>query len=168
MTKAAAQVLASALEPTSPFHVHVKPGLQALGNHSNCVRESERKVTDSIDFDGATRAAHGHAHRWDYFLGVSGSPARKGGRKKSGSAAPPSGDSIVAVEVHSASEGEVKVVIAKKEKSGPLLRAQLRAGRSVARWVWVASGKTAISPNSKYTRLLATARIELVGAVLHL
>lgn len=147
-------VLSEALLEASWVRDHVKLGLQAMAEYSMCVGEKEYRVTDSLDFDEATRPQAPQENRWDYFIGArtQGQVGRGGQR-----------ECIVGIEVHSATDGKVKEVIAKKVASKPLLTVELHAGKSVERWVWVASGSVKFSPNSKYRRQLAAARIEFVG-----
>lgn len=144
-------VLARALKERSSIHAHLRPGRQGMGTHSDRVTEATFVVIDSVDFDEATRPLAPTEARWDYFLG-----ARPKAKSKSG-------DCIVGIEVHSATDREVAVVIAKKQASSPRLLAELRPDAPSRRWVWIASGKVRFSPNSKYRRRLAEARIEFPG-----
>jgi hypothetical protein len=124
-----------------------------MGAHSARVQATTLQVADSLDFDAAALAAAPQANRWDYVLGMKA--ARGSG-------------TLVAVEVHSATDGEVSVVIAKKTHSKPHLEGQLKPGVVVERWIWLASGSVRFSPNSKYRRLLAQNRIEFEGRNLKL
>ena len=147
-------VLSEALLEKSWVRDHVRIGLQAMGEYSMRVGEKEYRVTDSLDFDEATRPQAPRENRWDYFIGArEQTQTWRGGQR----------ECIVGVEVHSATDGNVKEVIAKKAASKPLLAVELHMGKSVQRWVWVASGSVKFSPNSKYRRQLASARIEFVG-----
>lgn len=144
-------VLRSSLLEESWVQDHVKLGLQGMKEHSARVIEKEYRVTDSVDFDTASRPQAPQENRWDYFIG-----ARE---QKQGA----SRECLVGIEVHSATDGNVRDVIAKKAASKPRLAEELCTGKSVQRWVWVASGSVKFSPNSKYRRQLAAARIEFVG-----
>lgn len=126
----------------------VKPGLQAMGQHSGRIDQPLRGAfLDAIDLDEATRADHPNDHRWDYLLGHESS-------------------NIVAVEVHSAETSQVSVVIAKKERSRAHLRAHLRSGCGVAAWYWVASSKVDLVPLDKQKLRLDQSGIQMVGKTL--
>jgi hypothetical protein len=149
-------VLSEALLGESWVQDHIKPGLQGMAGYSTRVSEKEYHVTDSVDFDTASRPQAPQDKRWDYFIGAREQKQRA------------SRECLIGVEVHSATDGEVREVIAKKAASKPLLAMELCAGKSVVRWVWVAHGSVKFSPNSKYRRQLAAARIEFVGRLLTL
>lgn len=146
-------VLQQALREGSQLVAGITPGLRAMGKYSDRVQVNTVSVTDSLELDEATRLVQPQAHRWDYLLGVT-KP------KKTGEGG---GDVVIGVEVHSATDGEVSVVIKKKESARAVLAAELRPGATVSRWCWIASGNVRFSPNSKYRRQLAEKRIEFVG-----
>ncbi len=134
-----------ALKPNSPLRPHVIPGKGAMGSYAERVIERSQRVTDSLDFDAATQPTHPNLPKWDYFLGL----ATRG---------------IIAIEVHTATDGKVKEVIKKKRHSMPLILAELIPGAAIGQWVWIGSGKTKFSPNSRYLRRLAEARIHYAGS----
>lgn len=117
-----------------------------MGSYSDRVEQKHCHATDGIDFDEATRPLAPQEHRWDYFIGVRASPKDRG--------------EIIGIEVHTAIDKNVKDVIAKKRASAPLLAAELLAGRSVGRWVWIASGKNGFASHDRVKRQLQEARIE--------
>lgn len=63
------------------------------------------------------------------------------------------------VEVHPAKEGEIRPVIRKKQASQKRMVDEMRAGRQVHPWVWLASGENRFSRSSKYRQQLAEAGI---------
>ena len=148
-------MLDGALVHTSPLRAAVKPGLQGLGKYSDRVHERQHSVIDSLDLDESTRLTDPQASRWDYVLGAKATLGATTGM-------------LVGVEVHSATDGEVRAIIAKKKSSKAVLQAHLKPGTTVSRWCWVASGKVKFTPNSKYRRLLAQEGIEFVGGSLAL
>ncbi|MGO9739977.1 MAG: hypothetical protein ACLPN5_00335 [Roseiarcus sp.] len=69
----------------------------------------------------------------------------------------------MAVEAHSAENKEIATVIKKREAALRQLREHLRDGKSVAKWLWVASGNVHFAPMEKATFQLAQSGIEFVG-----
>ncbi len=144
--KAAPQPVAAALQT----------GKQALSraHRAQVVCEDETRWTGSIELDEALEQdpAHGNANRWDYGLGYKDPDGR---------------ESAVWVEVHSAETGEVSTVINKLRwlkdylpTNCPDLSALTRAAPEKFRFVWVASGRYAILPNSPQLRALRTAGLD--------
>ena len=142
-----------ALKTNSALATVVKPGKQALrkGDRDRIEESRSTRVMDSLDLDTATRGTHGSENRWDYLLGTSRTDLQ-----------------LIAVEVHPANTGEARVVIAKKRVAQDMLRSNLAQGASVARWLWIASGKTCITRGMPEARLLDTAGILLVGSHLRI
>lgn len=140
------------LRQESTLRDWVQPGIQALSRADRRRIELARAnvVVDSIGLDAALKGEHPSTARWDYWIGV---------RSSTGP--------LVAVEVHPANEGEVKGVIAKKHWALDVANKHL-PNKSVAAWYWIASGKTSITTNSRESRQLADAGIELVGSRLRL
>jgi len=114
-------------------------GLQALGSNSRKVEiNSTRHLTGSVDIDSCVAASYPNDHRWDYVFGYK--------------------DRIYYVEVHPGTTGEVSVVIAKLNWLKQWRRhsaASLEASQHRSSYHWVSSGRTAITKNSKYSRILA-------------
>ena len=133
----------------------VKSGFQALGSHSRSVRTKHRNVsvTGSIDLDSALSAAEPQAARWDYGIGV---------RTQKG-------EQLEWVEVHPASSGEVKVVLAKldwlKEKIDGWPQANGH-GVSQHRFHWVPTGSVRV--DEKRRRQMNSKGITLSSAPLSL
>jgi hypothetical protein len=142
-----------ALKQESALVAAVHPGKRALrrGDRERVVESAAVRVIDSLDLDAQTAAERGNENRWDYLLGTTQSNLP-----------------LIAVEVHPANTGEVKVLIAKKRAAEKVLRSVLKPGAIVKRWYWIASGKTVITRNTPESRMLDAAGIRLVGSYLHL
>ncbi len=140
------------LRTDSALRDWIQPGIQALSRADRRRIELSQAnfVVDSIALDAALKDEHPSTARWDYWIGVRGSTGP-----------------LVAVEVHPATHGEVKGVIAKKHWAAGVANKHM-SDKSVAAWYWIASGKTSITSNSRESRQLANAGIELVGSRLWL
>jgi hypothetical protein len=136
-----------ALTPQSSLHTHVRDGVGALAKaHAVLIDELVRRdLADSLNLDAALAAAHPQANRWDYLLGHG-----------------PTGR-VVAMESHSARDGEVSVLIAKRAAARDQLRLHLRPGTNVAAWLWVTEGRIAFADTDKRRRQLDEAGITFVG-----
>jgi hypothetical protein len=148
MTKTAEPTpLRSALRKDSSLLESVRDGLGAVkSTHRTYFEERVRLVVaDSLDADEALREGNDQANRWDYLLGHAESRA------------------LVGVEPHSAKEDEIGTVIRKRAAALQQLRAHLRDGVQIAKWLWVASGKVHFSDTEKARRRLDQNGIEFVG-----
>ena len=128
--------LAAALVGNSFLHAHVKPGKQALAEPEKVVCNPPHLVTDSIALDDDAYARHADEQsepRWDYWLGTA-------------DAAMP----MVGIEVHPVTPHEVALLVRKKSWAETKADSELKRGRkSIRAWFWVASGKTALSVNTR-------------------
>jgi len=125
-------------------------GLQALRRTDRnrvCCGEA-RHVCGSVNLDEALSGSHSQERRWDYGIGIPGSP----------------GESVVWIEVHPASSRHVRDVLDKLswlkgwlDSSAPRLR------ELPAKYVWVASGKVAIPRNSPQRRRLSARGLHFAG-----
>ena len=134
-----------------------RPGKQALENrHRNLVTcEDPRRLTGSIDLNSALARQPGYANaaRWDYGLGYR-PPAKRQ-------------EQAVWIEVHAATTGEVAAVLRKlqwlrdwlNDGAGRLKRMTDRAGSDI-RFVWIASARVNIPPNSPQVRRLSQSAIQ--------
>lgn len=102
----------------------------------------------SVNLDEALSGSHSQERRWDYGIGIPGSP----------------GESVVWIEVHPASSRHVRDVLDKLswlkgwlDSSAPRLR------ELPAKYVWVASGKVAIPRNSPQRRRLSARGLHFAG-----
>jgi hypothetical protein len=128
-----------------------RPGLQALRNvdHAKIQCADPRSLTGSVNLDEALSQSHPNDPRWDYGIGL-----RKRGRS----------EHVIWIEVHPASSRHVQEVLSKLSwlrqwlvSSAPLL------SRIPAAYVWLASGKVALSRGSPQRRRLAAAGIHFAG-----
>ena len=119
-------------------------GLQALvGGHSKSILD--KAVSQSCDIDKQFEKAEPNEHRWDYVI------ERK----------PANGDSRTAagVEVHGASTGEVKVIVAKKQWAEQKV-ADEESDLLMTKWWWVPTAGVSFTKTTKYARMLAKHGIE--------
>lgn len=140
-----------ALVPPSSLQSHVHDGLGAIETrHRRYIEGSLRTdFADSLDLDGAMRSGHDQESRWDYLLGYA--PTTK----------------VVGLEPHSAREGEISIVIAKRRAASDQLRLHLKAGARIEAWLWVASGRVYFADTEKTRRRLDQNGIRFVGARVH-
>lgn len=134
------------LKPKSKLKDGVHNGLAALGSDKDYVEPGIRsRFADSLDVDEALREAHPQDNRWDYLMGITST-----GR-------------VVGLEPHSAKEGEVSTVIAKRKKAIEQLSPHLKTGATIRAWFWVASGKVDFLNFEKAIRRLDQNGITFVG-----
>ena len=115
---------------------------------------STRSIQGSVDIDTSLKPKFPQSNRWDYAIGY----------KRSAH-----GHVVYWVEVHPASPGDVKIILAKldwlldwlKESNSPLSRVPRE-------FIWVSSGKTILSPRSPEVKKLASRGVRSVGRHLHL
>ena len=141
----------NAVRATPPVSVAYRPGLQALReiDRKRVSCRDSRKVTGSLDLDGALKAERPHEPRWDYGIGY-----REG---------------VVWVEVHPASSSHIGDVIAKHDWLKAWLRDEAPRLHELPReFVWVASGAVSLPPGSPQRRRLAQAGIRFAGSHLAL
>jgi hypothetical protein len=140
---------ADAVLATACLAEALRDGLQAVRrtDRQRISCQDGRFLTGSVDVDQATLANHPQNNRWDYGIGVRNDDER-----------------VVWVEIHPASSQHVLEVIAKLhwlrgwlKSEAPLLR------QFPSRFVWVASGKVALTPNSPQRRRVAQEGIYFAG-----
>ena len=90
-----------AVVKTTHLETAWKPGLRALRSEDRLHIEPEdpQRLTGSVDIDTALAPVYPHANRWDFAIGY-----RHADRKA---------EVIYWTELHTATDGEVRVVIAK-------------------------------------------------------
>src|SRR5260370_30357182 len=120
------------------------PGLGALRREDkpHIAAEDTRLLTGSADVDAALRAQQPHAHRWDFAIAY-----RHSNRQR---------DCVYWVEMHTAIDKEVKVVLDKLH----WLRAWLAAdGKLLSQFerdfVWISSGATSFTSTAPKVKLIA-------------
>lgn len=133
------------------------PGLQALRGpdrpHVN--PEDPHGLQGSVDVDSALRAEQPNAHRWDFAIGYRHANW--------------TGDYIYWVEVHTAREREVDVVLRKLQ----WLRAWLAGdGRPLSEFkrdfIWVSSGATAFTLGAPQLKRFAQLGLQHKGRILRI
>jgi hypothetical protein len=125
---------------------HYRNGLQALrAGDAGCIWcRNPRRLTGSVNVDGALQAAEPDAPRWDYGIGL---------RRKSA-------ENAIWVEVHPASSTSITDMLNKLQWLRDWLRAQAPtlAALTQSDYYWVSTDATiAITPNSPQARRLAAA-----------
>jgi hypothetical protein len=129
-------------------------GLQALepADRARVRIADTRKISGSVDVDGALEAVFPKAHRWDYAIGY---------RRQS--------EIVYWVEVHPASTGDVVTVQAKLTWLRTWLAGDGHRLREIeARFIWISSGKTTFTQGSPTMRKLAQQGLQAVGRVLRI
>lgn len=136
-----------ALKDDWSLQADVKNGLAAVESaHRGYLATGIRSAfADSLDLDTALQESYPGENRWDYLLGHSAS------------------EEVIGLEPHSAKEDQVSTLIKKRKAAKQQLASHLRTGKSVARWLWVASGKVQFADTEKTRRLLDQNGIEFVG-----
>lgn len=134
-----------------PYYRRGLRGLRVADRVRICASDP-RKLTGSIDIDSALKQRLPAAPRWDYAIGYEPDSGR---------------DEVVHwVEVHPATDGEVGTV---KRKLAWLKHWMRENARELAamerRFIWVASGRSALSPVSPARRSLAQAGCRFVGRI---
>jgi len=119
------------------------------------VTENPRLLKGSADVDSALQAVEPNAHRWDFAIGYRHTNWQI--------------DFVYWVEIHTANEKEVNVVLEKfrwlnlwLEGDGSLLNQFKRD------FIWVSSGATSFNPNSPKLKSLAQQGLQHRGRILHI
>lgn len=136
------------LKEGSMLQNRVSDGIGAVKKEHKKMLDDAVRVTfgDSLDLDAALQAMHPEENRWDYLLGHN-----------------PSGQ-VVALEPHSARQGDIATVINKRKAAKDQLAGHLKPGTRVSKWFWVASGKVYFAKTEKMQFCLDQNGIEFVGA----
>lgn len=133
------------------------PGLQALRAEDKPHIEAKdpRAITGSVDVDAAYRKLMPQSNRWDFGISFQHSNREK--------------EVIYWVELHTASDSQVKVVIKKAEWLLEWLRNE---GHPLAAFerelVWVSSGNTSFTRSSPQRKQMAQAGLRHVGGKLRI
>jgi len=117
--------------------------------------EDPRRLRGSADVDSALRAHQPDAHRWDFAIGY-----RHSNRTK---------DCVYWVEIHTANDKEVKVVLDKLR----WLRAWLADGGNLLNqferdFIWVSSGSTSFTLGAPQLKQFAQLGLQHKGRVLRI
>jgi hypothetical protein len=141
-----------AVEKTPHLENAWEPGLQALRaqDRPHIEPEDTHRLTGSADIDTALMRIYPQANRWDFAIGYQHTDRKD--------------EVIYWTELHTASDSQVKVVIAKVQwllgwlkGDGQLLSAFERD------IVWVSSGRTSFTLSSPQKKQMATAGLRHVG-----
>jgi len=121
-----------------------KPHIQA---------EDTRKLIGSVDIDKAYTSEDPNGNRWDFAIGY------KHSNRKA--------DFVYWVELHTASDSQIKVVI---KKARWLLNWFKSCGKELAKFdreiVWVSSGSTRLTPSASQSKQLAQSGLKQTGGTL--
>lgn len=134
-----------------------REGLQALRREDKPHIEAEdtRAIRGSVDIDAAFLAVDPNGNRWDFAIGHQHTNR--------------DAEVIYWVELHTASDSEIKVVIRKAVWLREFLRG---AGKKLAAFereiLWVSSGATRLSPSAPQKRMMAQVGLRQVGGVLRI
>jgi hypothetical protein len=124
-------------------------GLQALKNvdKQHVTAEDTKTLAGSVDVDSALQERYPQDNRWDYAIGHT--------------------DGVVYwIEVHGASDGELKVVLAKLKWLKTWLRGQAKTiGAMPREFVWVSSGKTSFTLASPQQKQFALEGLQHKGRI---
>lgn len=144
----------AATEACAALRSHFRSGLQALEetDRKRLRARDTRRLTGSVNVESALADGLPNARRWDYGIGYQPSSAAD--------------DVVHWVEVHPATEGEVKAIEGKLEWLKEWIGANARALAAMdRRFVWVSSGKTRLAPTSPGLKRLAQKGCQHVGRV---
>lgn len=136
----------------TPLNHHYRTGMRALRRPDRRRVSVTRptQLTGSVDVDKALAHTLPNDPRWDYGIGCR--PGRNGP------------EMVHWVEVHPATDGEAKVIEAKLDwLTGWLKNNAPALGAMPRRYVWVSSGKTALTPVAPARRRLAQKGLIVAG-----
>lgn len=135
------------LKPHSSLQTAVQDGLGAVQKADRDYLDSAIRTvfSDSLELDAAMRQGHEEDNRWDYLLGHQPS------------------EQVVAVEPHAATQHQIATVIKKRQAAKNQLTGHLQEGKTIAKWLWVATGKVHFADTEKARRQLDQAGIEFVN-----
>lgn len=134
-----------------------KAGLGALRaqDRSHIQPEDTRLLRGSVDVDSTLQQFEPHAHRWDFAIGYQHSNK--------------STERIYWVEIHTASDGQIKVVLDKLRWLQNWLKTEGKSMASFEReFIWVSSGATSFTRTSPQQKQLAMLGLQHKGSVLHI
>jgi hypothetical protein len=129
-------------------------GVQALlgMDKDHVTAEDTHRLTGSVNVDATLKEKFPNDNRWDYAVGHQPTNFK--------------GEMVYRIEIHPASSGKVKVVLAKLEwlqrwlkDSAPKLKALRRA------FIWISSGKTSFTPSAPQQKRFASLGLRQVGRV---
>jgi len=134
-----------------------QPGLRALRSQDrpHIVAEDTRRLTGSIDVDSALQARYPQANRWDFAIAYDHTDRNA--------------EVIYWVELHTASDSQVKVVIKKAQWLLQWLKGDANTLATFEREIiWVSSGATSLTPSAPQTKQMAQAGLVHRGGTLRI
>ena len=146
-----------AVEETPNLAASFRAGLRALRaqDRPHIQAEDTRRLTGSVDVDTSLQKVEPNANRWDFAIGY----------KHTNQDA----EVLYWVELHTASDAEVKVVI---KKASWLLSWLAADGKKLAAFqreiIWVSSGVTSFTLTDPHIKLMAQAGLRHVGSRLRI
>jgi len=146
-----------AVEKTPNLKSAYKPGLQALRaeDRPHVYAENPRNLAGSVDVDTALRPFEPNGNRWDFAVAYQHANRND--------------EVIYWLELHTASDSEVKVVI---KKAQWLLNWLRSTGNLLAAFerdiVWVSSGATSFTLTAPQRKLMAQAGLQHRGSMLRI
>ena len=146
-----------AVKKTKGLESAWRDGLQALRpeDKPHIQAENTRALKGSVDIDAAYQKAEPDANRWDFAIAYQHTN--------------PPREVIYWVELHTASDSQIKVVI---KKAQWLLAWFKKTGKKLSAFersiIWVSSGSTKISPSAPQRKQMAQAGLRQVGGTLRI
>lgn len=134
-----------------------RPGLQALRpqDRSHVLPEDPRQLQGSVDVDHALQQQQPNANRWDFAIGYRHANWQR--------------DFIYWVEVHTAADKQIKVVLKKLSWLRTWLASDGNQLDGFDReFVWASSGVTSFTPDSPQQKQIAQSGLTHVGRVLRI
>jgi hypothetical protein len=148
----------TALENTLNLENSYQPGLQALRaeDRPHIQADDTRRLRGSADIDAALLKAEPNANRWDFAIAYQHTN-------------PNAAEFIYFVELHTASDSQVSVVIRKAQW---LVNWLQNDGRLLAAFdhdiVWVSSGSTSFTPSATKLKQMALLGMRHCGTILRI
>lgn len=146
-----------AVEQTPNLNQAWQPGLQALRaqDRPHIQAEDTHQLGGSADVDAALRESEPNANRWDFAIGHQHTDRDE--------------EFIYWVEIHTGSDNQINVVLAKLEWLKNWLRQDgLGLDRFERDFIWVSSGHTLFTKGSAQVKTLAQKGLIYAGKVLRI
>lgn len=147
----------AAVQQTPRLATAWQPGLQALRaeDRPHIQAEDTRQLRGSADVDSALRESEPNANRWDFAIGHQHTNLDE--------------EFIYWVEIHTGSDNQINVVLAKLEWLKNWLRQDgRRLGRFESDIIWVSSGHTLFTKGSAQVKTLAQKGLLYAGNALRI
>ncbi len=142
-----------AVEQTTGLGEAYCRGLRALRSQDRTHVDAQdtQRLSGSVDLDSVLQADQPNDPRWDY--GVGHRPSNLNGREM-----------IYWIEIHPATDGEVKVVIGKLQWLKQWLSSSARKLNAMHReFVWLSSGKTSLTLTAPQRKKMALEGLQHKG-----